>query len=333
MLGPRRIVLTPNFERPRSPVVIDRAFDDPERIRQLVRNNAPYWPTIRYVANQSELRALSSSDMTLAVQPWFRGDWAYDEPLVDGAAEILANKGFIDAAHAVFDADVVRPQIVYVNVMGPMGAGPAHIDVPAFRGIDRTQYPVTLLHLMHRSGLFEDYRVGIATAVAWFYEGERGEFEYWADGVDAPPRRIEAPLSNRAVVGDNEFMFHRVAPIGAPDPPDIQGATLDVELRPAADGSDWCAVDGGVELLRYAERDIRVSISWKAEVFADEEAARVRAEHLDDLRLDRVVDDFARDLAKRGHDLTHPEDPLHDEHFTRVLSEAYPLPVPRGSAA
>jgi hypothetical protein len=321
-----------DFEHPRSPVIIDRAFDDPERIRKLVRHNAPYWPTMRYVANQSELRAVGSSDMKLEVRPWFRGDWAYDEPLVEGAAEILANKGFVDAAHAVFDAEVVRPQIVYVNVMGPMGVGPAHIDVPAFRGIDRTEYPVTLLHLMHRSGLFEDYRVDIATAVAWFYEGERGEFEYWADGASAPPRRIEAPLSNRAVVGDNEVMFHRVAPIGGPNPPAIDGATLDVELVPAAEGSDWCAVDGGVALVRYDERDIRVSISWKAEVFADAEAARVRTEHQDDLLFPRVIADFVADLAKRGHDVARPQDPLHDERFIEILNEAYPLPTPKGSA-
>jgi hypothetical protein len=319
-----------DFENPRSPVMIDQAFEDPDRVRDLVRRNGPYWPTIRYVANASELEAVGSSGQTLSVIPWFRCDWAYDEPLVEGAAEILANPSFVDAAHTIFDAEVVVPRIVYVNVMGPMGMGPAHIDVPAFRGIDRTDYPVTLLHLMHRSGLFEAHRVEIATAVAWFYEGDRGEFEYWADGISSPPRRVEAPLSNRAVVGDNERMFHRVRPIGRANASAIEGATLDVELVPAPDGTDWCAVDGGRELIRYTDPEIRVSVSWKAEVFADHEAARTRTDHTDDLSIEEVVTILLDDLAKRGHSVMRPEDPLHDEAFTRALNESYPLPIPHG---
>lgn len=317
-----------DFDVPPPPVLIERAFEDPDRIRALVRRNGPYWPTMRYMANASELQAVGSNDQKLKVAPWFRADWAYGKPLVDGADEILQAPAFLDAARKVFGAEVVHPLIVYVNVMGPMGQGPAHIDVPAFRGIDRTEYPVTFLHLMHRSGLFETHRISIATAVAWFYEGERGEFEYWSDGVSAPPRRIEAPLSNRAVVGDNDIMFHRVAPIGPTDPPSIEDATLAVELVPDEQGTDWMAVDQGRELLRYQDREIRVSVSWKAEVFQDEEAARVRTEHLDDLSLETVVDVLLEDLARQGRSLTAPSDPTRDEAFIRALNEAYPVRVP-----
>lgn len=316
------------FERPRPPILIDRAYEDPERIRSLVRRGGPYWPTIRYVASATELGIYGGGEKKLAVAPWFRSDWAYGDVRVDGAEAVLHNPVFVDAARRLFDAEIVRPQIVYVNAMGPMGAGNAHIDVPAFRGIDRTGYPVTFLHLMHRSGLFADHRIDIATAVSWFYRGERGEFEYWADGPSAPPRRIEAPLDNRAVVGDNEIMFHRVAPIGAENPPVIEDASLDVELVPDAASDDWCAIDDGRELLRYADRDVRISVSWKAEVFADAESARVREEHLDDLALDAVVDAFLADLASRGMRAPRPEDPTRDEAFIRVLNEAYPLPTP-----
>ena len=318
-----------DFEHPRPPVLLDEAFDDPDQIRKLVRRNGPYWPTMRYVANAGELRAVGGEG-TPSVIPWFREDWAYGEPLVDGGAEILANKRFVEAAHTLFDAEIVRPLIVYVNVMGPMAAGPAHIDVPAFRGIDRTEYPVTLLHLMHRSGLFEAQRVSIATAVAWFYEGERGEFEYWADGISRPPRRIDAPLSNRAVVGDNEVMFHRVAPIGGPMPAKIENASLDVELRPSKEGSDWCAVDHGRELIRYREDEIRVSISWKAEVFADQAAAQIRTDHSDDLSIEGVISRLLEDLDRRDVHLTPAQDAVHDPEFIRALNETYPLPTPKG---
>ena len=320
--------MPPDFEKPRAPVLIDRAYADPDAVRALVRRGGPYWPTIRYVASTTELAAYGGEPAKLKVVPWFRSDWAYGEVRVDGAEAILHNAPFVQAAHALFDAEVVRPQIVYVNAMGPMGAGPAHIDVPAFRGIDRTEYPVTFLHLMHRSGLFESHRIDIATAVSWFYAGERGEFEYWANGVGEAPARIEGPLDNRAVVGDNEVMFHRVAPIGADGPPLIEDATIDVELVPDAASSDWIAVDEGRELLRYPDRDVRISISWKAEVFVDAEAARVREQHLDDLVFDDVVDMLCADLAARGHVVDRPEDALRDEVFIALLNEAYPVPQP-----
>lgn len=320
--------MPPDFEKPRPPVLVDRAYADPDAVRALVRRGGPYWPTIRYVANAAELSAYGGAPKKLSVVPWFRSDWAYDDVRVEGAEAILHNPTFIEAAHALFDAKVVRPQIVYVNAMGPMGAGPAHIDVPAFRGLDRTTVPVTFLHLMHRSGLFESHRIDIATAVSWFYAGLRGEFEYWADGVQAKPSRIEGPLDNRAVVGDNEIMFHRVAPIGAADPPVIEDATLGVELVPEETSSDWVAIDQGRELLRYADRDVRISISWKAEVFADAEAAHVRESHLDDLALDDVVEALLADLAERGREVPRPEDPLRDETFIATLNETHPVPRP-----
>jgi hypothetical protein len=125
-------------------------------------------------------------------------------------------------------------------------------------------------------------------------------------------------------------MFHRVAPIGGPDPASIEDATFEVELLADQEGPDWRVVDQGRELLRYNAREIRVSVSWKAEVFADDKAARVRSEHLDDLSLDHVVTALVDDLEKRGHDLIRPENPLRDEGFIRLLNEAYPLPVPKG---
>ena len=90
--------MTVAFDNPRSPIMIDRVFEDPDRIFGLVRSNGPYWPTMRYVANQSELDALGSKAQKMEVAPWFRGDWAYEKPLVPGAEEILANPAFAEAA-------------------------------------------------------------------------------------------------------------------------------------------------------------------------------------------------------------------------------------------
>ena len=51
----------------------------------------------------------------MSVVPWFSADWAYDEVLVDGAEAILEHPAFVDAAHSLFVAEVVRPQIVYTR--------------------------------------------------------------------------------------------------------------------------------------------------------------------------------------------------------------------------
>ncbi len=315
---------------PRTPRLLERAFEDPDAIRALVERHAPYWPVLRYAMSPSELAAVGGSEHALRVPPWFRGDWAYGKPLVEGAELVLDNPAFREAAAAVFDAEVVVPQVVYVNVMGPMpSSGPPHVDVPAFRGLDRREVPVWLLHVMRRSGLFARHQIDVATAVAWFYEGEGGAYQYWPGGADAPMACIEAPLSNRAAVGDNDVMFHRVGPIGAPGAPQPEGATLDAELRPVAGAEGaWAIVDGERECIRYDARDLRVSISWKAECFADAEAARVWREHEDDLDLDQVVARFIEDAAERGVSIPRPSDPLHDPGFVEQVSALHPLHPP-----
>lgn len=315
---------------PRKPRILDHAFAEPDEVRSLIPRHAPYWPTLRYVANDAELRSFGrdSAPRPRHVMPWFRGDWAYNEPLVEGAETILANRGFADAAREVFDAEIVRPQIVYVNLMVAIPfAGAAHIDVPAFRGIDRTDYPVWLLHAMNRSGLFEAWRIDIATAVAWFFDGDGGEFDYWPSGPLEPPERIAAPLDNRAVVGDNDVMFHRVAAVGAPGAELPEGDGVRAELVYDGDAAaPWAIVDDGKALVHHADREVRISVSWKAEVFADGEAARARDEHTDDLELAQVIDAFRADLEQRGVAFEGSGDPLSDPEFTAALTGAYPLP-------
>jgi hypothetical protein len=281
---------------PRPPAVVDTVFDDPALVRMLVERHAPYWPVQRYFASAEEQRALSASSGV--VGPVFRGDWAYDRPLVDGIEPILGNARFADAARRVFDAAIVRPFIVYVNLSLPMPCGDAgHTDVPAFRGVDRTRYPVWLLVTMGRSGLFERWRVRIATAVAWFYSGQGGEFTYWPEGPDRAPV-VRAMQTNTAVVGDNDVMFHRVEAIGGPDDDMVRGLTLDSELRFAGRGA-WEVADHGTVLSRLAFEAIRISVSWKGYVFRDDEA-RIVDEHADDLTFEDVLRTLLRDLASRG---------------------------------
>ena len=318
--------------QPRPPIVLDEVLADPGLVRRLAAENAPYWPVQRYFASAAELRALSdpaagslrarAGDAALVVGPVFRGEWAYDHPLVSGVEAFLQNERFTAAARRLFEGAVVRPRIVYVNLSLPMPCGDGgHTDVPAFRGIDRSAYPIWLLVTMGRSALFERWRIPIATAVAWFYEGAGGAFTYWPEGPQRPPQTRPA-RTNTAIVGDNDVMFHRVEAIGGPDDDPVHGLTLDSQLAVAGDGA-WEVIDRGRVLARYDFARIRVSVSWKAEVLRDEDEARRIDEHREDLRLEEVLDRFQGDLRARGLAVDVPADPLHDPAFVATLSRAY----------
>ena len=183
-----------SFNKPKAPVVIDEVLPDASVVRELLLRGAPYWTVQRYVKNLSEMSALSDAGKRgrkgrpMSIAPWFRGDWAYDEPLVDGAKVFLRHEAFTEAAKQMFGAAVVVPQIVYVNLNPPIAqVDPGHVDIPAFRGIDRTRYPVWLLATMLKSGLFDDWYVRSATAVAGYDEGEGGGFTNWPGGPDQTP--------------------------------------------------------------------------------------------------------------------------------------------------
>jgi len=309
---------------PRTPVPLARAVDDPGLVDRLIDRHAPYWPVQRYFANSAEYAALSGKDggQPMIVAPVFRGNWAADGTVADGVEPLLHHPAFVDAARRLFDGEIVRPTNVYVNltyqIPFPQGAG--HTDVPVFRGFDRTRHPITFLTIMGLSGLFEDVRVKVATAVAWFYRGADGGFEYWPDGPDAPSRIHEGAIHNTAIVGDNDFMWHRVRPTGAVEdgmPP----MTLASELTGA--GDDWSIVDGDRAVASFGRARLRVSLSWKAMVFASDADRRRYDQHTDDLDLAEVLRRFTADLSARGVQVDPSADPERDPAFVRILQREY----------
>ena len=158
----------------------------------------------------------------------------------------------------------------------------------------------------------------------WFYEGPGGEYEYWPEGPDRSPHRTARPFTNKAVVGENDTMFHQGQPphSDAPMPEFGLASTLATD-----DGSVWTIVDGDREARRYSQSEIRFALSWSAQVFRDESAAREVDEHLDDLDLETVVATFLTDLGRRGIDVEPPEDPLHGEDWVATIAETYRIPV------
>ena len=275
---------------------IERVFDDPDAVRALVEWHGPYRTMASYLP-VSATRGEQASNAQVQVLPWFRGTWAADgRPLVDGAQAILDNPRFREAASQLFDGVEVTPSTIAVNVNAPMPSGVIHVDIPSFRGATRDRYPIQLLQAMGSSGLFEAWRIIEAGAVVWFYEGRGGEYNYWPDGLAAPMRSERAPLTNRALVADNDRMYHRIGWVGDPAPK-IPAISSHAEIKHDT-GAGWVITDGGREVQRYSDEQIRISILWKGGI---RHAAGIETgANTQPLTDERIAHIFQSDLISRG---------------------------------
>lgn len=306
------------------------AYDDVEAVLHVVRTTGPYWPLANYAGNDAEMAALGSRP-AVVVPPWFRQDiGAAGRPLVPGAEVIIDNPHFLAAARAVYGPEcIVRPSNAYVNIMGPTPFPfMPHLDVPAFRGFTRADHPIWLLKVMQNSGLFEQWRIRIATAVSWFYEGEGGDFHYWPDGPAGPQLTESPPMRNVSVVADNESTFHGVAPVGPAGSTMAEGITSHSRLVRGDEG--WNVVDAeGAVTTSFTDAEVRITVSWKADIFGDATEAERADAGVDALDLDTVVTIFQDDLHERGLAADRPTDPVHDEAWVALIAATYPERPPR----
>jgi hypothetical protein len=266
------------------------------------RGLAPRHDAITNFLRSGGSRANAEPVAALAVRTsYFREEYAYGrDERITGIAPFLYNAAFLDAARSVHGRAVVEPAIAYANLMVPGQELAVHTDVPEFRGANRKLLPQWLLVVMHHSGLFEGYRMPIATAIAHFVSSpEGGDLAYWPDGPDAPPRHHRIGY-NTAIVLDTDSIFHgvdRIAEVPAEQLPPIRfGTTLDSlgYWRWALHTAD------GNEIARYHWNQLRFSISWKAYCFRDEHERDTWREHSDDLTLDVILDRLVDDLVARG---------------------------------
>jgi hypothetical protein len=236
---------------------------------------------------------------TLAARTsYFREEYAYAGELFSPAiGPFVRSERLAAAAREVHGRSVVVPQIAYANLMVSGQELAVHTDVPEFRGANRKLVPQWLLVVMHHSGLFDAWRLHIATAVAWFSDLDGGDLAYWPDGRDGP--QVRHPIrANTALVLDTDSVFHgvaRVAPVVADAMPAIRpGCGL------AAEGGRWVLRDpDGAALAEYEWSELRLSVSWKAYCFADAGALDAWRAHADDLTLDEILETLRADLGSR----------------------------------
>jgi hypothetical protein len=173
-----------------------------------------------------------------------------------------------------------------------------HTDVPEFRGANRRIVPQWLLVVMRHSELFEDWRLRIATGIAYFGDAQGGDLAYYPEGA-AGPAAVYAPRHNTAALLDTDSIFHGVDRVAGDDAP---LAALKPGMRLHHDGDRRWTVrdDGGAVVAAYVTDDLRYSVSWKAYCFADAGERSAWEDHADDLELAVILDTLLGDLRRRG---------------------------------
>jgi hypothetical protein len=257
---------------------------------------------------------------------YFRAEYAYGEHvLAAGIEPFLHHDAFVEAARAVHGRPIIEPAIVYANILVPAQELAVHTDVPEFRGANRKVVPQWLIVAMHHSGLFDDHRMPIATAVSWWSHSAGGEFACYPEGPGGGAIAYPAAYDT-AIVLDTDSVFHGVDMVASHAPlPELRpGMTLD-----AVGSREWAVRDhdGGEtrEVARYDWDELRFSVSWKAYCFADERERDTWREHADDLTLDVIVDRLVDDLRARERINDRPDD---RELALTIIDEYIRFPTP-----
>jgi hypothetical protein len=245
----------------------------------------------------------------------------------EGIEKFRDDEGLLDAARRLHGRPIAVPAIVYANVLLPGQELAVHTDVPEFRGANRRILPQWLLVVMRHSELFEDWRLRIATGIAYFGEAQGGDLAYYPDGA-AGPAVVYSPRHNTAALLDTDSIFHGVDRVAGDD----EALTrLKPGMRLVHDGDRrWTVRDATDEVVAgFGTDDLRYSVSWKAYCFADAAERAAWEGHADDLELDVIVDALLADLRRRGV-LGTGERPS-DADLGKLLIDTYvefPAPVP-----
>ena len=124
------------------PILLRDVIPDLGDVRSLLERNAPYTPLGGWYRPGADLDEVTSP-------MWFQEDWVHDGMEVEGSELFLHHERVMQTAREFYDAEVILPHSVYVNVMAALSSsGPAHTDNPRFQGRDRSNTPMWLLRAM-----------------------------------------------------------------------------------------------------------------------------------------------------------------------------------------
>lgn len=335
--------LSENFSPVAPPQVIENAYtaDQHERILGVVRENGP-WPLIlaENFKSPEEVIAVTGGvipeGMTITwdilLTPVFRGYIArqgvcYYPELND----CYYNSRFLDLVRNYWGAKYAEPETFLFNIQGPTPiGGPPHLDGTVFRGMTMENTPLWLLLSMSKSGLFRHWQSKKAQVTSWYYKGKiGGGFNCWPDGPRGKPMQINAPMWGRAVVAENEMMFHHaqaIGPVAMRKPAGLDiSSTIGVDPT-TADG--WQIETSGQVNQRIPAEEMRLLVHWGARVFMDFAELKTALDHSDDIAHEQALDILIADARKRGAVFELPTDPMNDRGFIGMLSQVYNINGP-----
>lgn len=302
-------------------------------LMQAIRDHGP-WPmvtkgrfqNIEQIAASTTGRIDPSTSIDQFVVAQFRG-WlaSHGTSYYTELDDIFFDPGLRALARDYWGAQYARPTFMYFSLCGPFEAtDPGHIDGVTFRGVRKENAPLWILSLMGKSGLFDRWMVKMTQVVAWWSKCPVGGFTYWPDGVAGAPQRVMPPLWNKALVVQNERMYHRPESNGPREQRRYHGLTFDTELGvDPADRDRWRMTTDGVVNAELHTDDLRLMLHWNAEVYQDLDDLRLHSDHRDDLTHEMVAEIFMADLRRRGIAFDPPTDAYNDMAFIAVLNDAY----------
>ncbi|TCJ37011.1 hypothetical protein [Parafrankia sp. BMG5.11] len=330
---------TADIFRPVSePRIIENAFtaDQHRRMLDVVRREGP-WSLIlaQHFKSPEEVVATTSGKMPegftptwdMFLTPVFRGYFAQGHTALHSEIEdCFLNQQFLDLVRGYWGAAYARPESMLFNIQGPCpGTDTPHVDATRFRGISYQTTPVWLMNMMVKSGLFKRWQAKKAQVIAWYYQGKvGGGFNYWPDGLSAPPKQVKAPMWGRAVVVENEMMYHTAEACGPAALRRPEGLSIQSVMEPDPEAAGgWQILTDGRVIQRVPEEEFRLLVHWGADIFMDYEELRMTLDHTDDIGHERIFDMLIADLRARDITFEVPSDPLIDTAFITLLTEVY----------
>jgi hypothetical protein len=320
------------------PQIIEGAYTEEQHRRMLdiVRREGPHALILaQHFKTPEEVIATSSGSLPEGVSatwdmflnPVFRGYFAQGHTaLYPEIEDCFFNQKFLDLVRGYWKADYARPENMLFNLQGPsLAGGPGHLDATRYRGIGMNNSPIWLMNTMTKTGLFTRWQAKKAQVIAWYYKGRiGGGFTYWPDGPQEAPRQIKAPMWGRAVVVENEMMFHTSEAAGPAAMRKPAGLTIDSKIGPDPASADGWRITTGDAVIQHIPADeLRFLIHWGADIFMDYQELKVSLDHSDDLTHEQVFDMIIADLRQRDVRFELPTDPLHDPKFVSLLTRVY----------
>lgn len=335
--------LAENFRPVAPPRIIENAYseDQHRRLLDVVRKNGP-WKLIlaENFKTPEEVIATISGTLPEGVEftwdmimnPVFRGYLAragvcfYPE-----IEDCYYNSHFLELVRNYWDCKYAEPETFLFNIQGPTPiGGPPHLDGTVFRGMTMENTPLWLLLTMNKSCMFTKWQAKKGQVIAWYYNGKiGGGFNCWPDGPSGAPLQINAPMWGRAVVVENERMFHHgqaTGPVAKRRP-----TGMDITSTFSADPQDptgWRIMTGERVNQTIPAEEMRFLVHWGARLYKDFEEMKISLDHSDDITADQALNMLVDDMRARGVVFEMPTDPMNDRKFIGLVSQVYDIGGP-----